>query len=328
MDSGDILSAEQASERGVGVSAAGRPKPSPLNQRRKGRSSLRYRFMLLQLGISACLMGLMLYLAAAERRVAMEAAEARVEALASLAAQQQTAILEQGRSVLAYLAESPELRAGGAACDAYLARFKQLYAWISSLRLSDLGGDHLCASRTDGPHVAVGDRDYFREALARRSVVISDPITGRVSGRPTLVIAMPVLEAGEPTGVVTAGIDLAIFGELQAEQLGGLRLELLVLDRAGRIIANQPPRPELVGRELSGWAEEAGAAPEFELDRRHAGPVGKGAPLRLPRGAGYRRHSRRRAGGAGGHRTHRAGTPRAARPDCPRHPGLRRRGCR
>ena len=87
MDSGDILSAEQASERRVGMSATGRPKPSPRNQRRRGRSSLRYRFMLLQLGISACLMGLMLYLAAAERRVAMEAAEARVVALASLAAQ-------------------------------------------------------------------------------------------------------------------------------------------------------------------------------------------------------------------------------------------------
>ena len=78
--------------------------------------------MLLQAGIFACLMGLMLYLAAAERRVALQAAEARVSALASLAAQHQNAILEQGRSVLAYLAEAPQIGPGGAECDAYLAR--------------------------------------------------------------------------------------------------------------------------------------------------------------------------------------------------------------
>ena len=141
MHSVDAGPAGKAAGPEAGQDARRRAEASARNRRRRNRSSLSHRFMLLQAGIFACLMGLMLYLAAAERRVALQAAEARVSALASLAAQHQNAILEQGRSVLAYLAEAPQIRSGGAACDAYLARFKSLYPWISSLRSSALRGE-------------------------------------------------------------------------------------------------------------------------------------------------------------------------------------------
>lgn len=59
------------------------------------------------------------------------------------------------------------------------------------------------------PSVGYADRPYFRKVMAGATLAISDPTLGRASGRPVVIIAVPVRRAdGQLIGVLNGGIDL------------------------------------------------------------------------------------------------------------------------
>ena len=95
---------------------------------------------------------------------------------------------------------------------------------------------------TDLPNIA--DRDYFRRALATDQPVVSEPVFGRSSKTPLLLIAVagPAVN-GKPEGVLVGSLALqsaSLFSDLGgSEDRKGVRS--LVVSRSGNVLAHPDP---------------------------------------------------------------------------------------
>jgi methyl-accepting chemotaxis protein len=92
----------------------------------------------------------------------------------------------------------------------------------------------------------IGDRRYFREALAGR-FFSSDVVTSRDSGRKVLVAAVPVKSEGRIVGVIATAVKHSAFSALFIDhfELGEKGFALLV-DHDGGVIASSRA-PDLLG---------------------------------------------------------------------------------
>jgi signal transduction histidine kinase len=86
--------------------------------------------------------------------------------------------------------------------------------------------------------VSVADRDYFREATTTGRTAISQAVIGRFSGKPTVVIAVPVALASGDKGVLTGVLSLAFLEQELAALPGVSEIGVIVVDRAGRAIVH------------------------------------------------------------------------------------------
>ncbi|KNZ30922.1 MAG: hypothetical protein AD742_19800 [Methylibium sp. NZG] len=118
------------------------------------------------------------------------------------------------------------------------------------------------------PHI--GDRDYFQQALLTDQPVVSEPLLGRATQQPLLVIAVQVPRPdGKPAGVLAGTLALRsgrLFSNLGAGQADGARN--IVIDRKGVVLAH----PD-ASRVLGHAPDEPGLAEVF--GRWH----GSGSPI-------------------------------------------------
>ncbi len=104
----------------------------------------------------------------------------------------------------------------------------------------------------------VADREYFQRAMAFDQPVISEALIGRVRRVPSVVIAVPVLDAsGRHLGLLAGSLRLQsgpLFDELRASVHDPDQHDM-VIDRRGRIVAHENP-----ARLLQPATDEAGLA--------------------------------------------------------------------
>ncbi|WP_281539896.1 methyl-accepting chemotaxis protein [Selenomonas noxia] len=91
------------------------------------------------------------------------------------------------------------------------------------------------------------DRDYFKKVVQTKKTVVSEPIISAVTGKVVAVIAVPVLENGALTGVVTGTIGLSLFDDTLAKLSTYRTGQLVVLDETGLAIIH-PNEPAQVGK--------------------------------------------------------------------------------
>lgn len=102
-----------------------------------------------------------------------------------------------------------------------------------------VGGDGHSIFGTQGsPPVFLGDRPYFKEALATGRPALSSGIIGRVTGRLNVVIAVPFAIASGGQGVLVAPVPVAAFAERLLSRVRPPSVQLAVIDRQGQLIAN------------------------------------------------------------------------------------------
>jgi signal transduction histidine kinase/ActR/RegA family two-component response regulator/HPt (histidine-containing phosphotransfer) domain-containing protein len=215
-------------------------------------SSLRWRFFLIGLMAMTPLIAALLQFAGEARESALAAARERVELAASIAVERQREILDDAAALLRFLAQEPEVRAGGIGCERLMARQARLYSWVSMLRLSDAQGNRLCGHRSYGAGAGIADRTYFQDVLRRRELVFSDILAERATAETMMIAAGPVLDGERVVGVLTLGIPPSIFAARSPVQvLPDLDISMLVIDRSGTVIARDPPAPGLVGQNVA-----------------------------------------------------------------------------
>lgn len=103
------------------------------------------------------------------------------------------------------------------------------------------------AVMADGGTGFYGERDYFKKVLETKKAVISDPLISKATGKLAVVLAVPVFNNGQMTGV--------LLGTFSVERLTNLIKELKFLDSgygqladsSGIIIAH-PKEPQLTGK--------------------------------------------------------------------------------
>jgi signal transduction histidine kinase len=208
-------------------------------------ASLRVRLLLLVLLAVLPMLALVLHSYFQQVQAATEEAQANALRLARLAAGDQERLTEGARQLLVALAQLPSVRSQDAAeCTSFLADLLKEYPLYENMGAANLDGDIFCSAVPFATSTNMSDRPAFQLALRTRDFVVGDYIIARITGRPTLGTAYPVLdEAGQPLGVVFAGIDLAWLDSFVAEAHLPVGSSLSVIDSEG-IILTRYPDPE------------------------------------------------------------------------------------
>ncbi len=209
---------------------------------RKLFASLQIRLLVLVLLAVGPMLGLVLYSYSQQMQAATTEAQANALRLARLAANDQERLTEEARQLLIALAQLPSVQNQDAAeCNSFLADLLKQYPLYENLGAADLDGDIFCSAVPSATRTNMSDRPAFQLALETGDFVVGDYIIARITGRPTLGTAYPVLdEAGQPRGVVFAGIDLTWLDSFVAKAQLPEGSSLSIIDSMGIILARYP----------------------------------------------------------------------------------------
>jgi signal transduction histidine kinase len=131
----------------------------------------------------------------------------------------------------------PAVRAGRATSelDALLKRVADANPQWAGVGLVAENGRTLAGSL--GGTAFVGDRPYFREALATGRPVVSNAVIGRVSGKMTVVLAVPFITDRGERAVLAVPLPTDRFRAGLLARLGHTSARPTVIDREGQVIA-------------------------------------------------------------------------------------------
>ncbi|MBU2703079.1 methyl-accepting chemotaxis protein [Sporomusaceae bacterium BoRhaA] len=100
---------------------------------------------------------------------------------------------------------------------------------------------------SEGTMANYGDRDYFKQAVSTKKAVVSNPLLSKSTGKLSVMLAVPVMNNGQMTGVTIGTVSLErltnMIGDLKFLETGYGQIS----DASGMIIAH-PKQPELVGK--------------------------------------------------------------------------------
>ena len=117
------------------------------------------------------------------------------------------------------------------------------------LGIYGLDGRSFAGARGAG-QLYIGDRPFFREALASGQPVVGDAVIGRITGKVTVVVAVPFSNAsGELAGVAAVPLPTDRFRSGLTLKLGRAPARLTVIDREAQVfIGVDAEAPEKLAR--------------------------------------------------------------------------------
>ena len=215
-------------------------------------SSLRGQLVLVVVVAMLPLLALALIKTVIDSRAAITRASNELDEAAARIVASQDRLALSARNMLQGIASAPGLLALPAAdCQRYFATLNEQLPGFSNLGLAGLDGRSNCHGAGPSLPMFLGDRDFFKAALQRRSFVVGGYSIGRATGQPKLSFALPVLTpAGQPAAVVFASLDVGEFSKIMAEvplPVGG---KLVVTDRDGIVLAAVGMPSAVIGQPL------------------------------------------------------------------------------
>ncbi|WP_411880695.1 PAS domain S-box protein [Polaromonas sp. YR568] len=215
--------------------------------------TLRTRLVMLVLAAIVPLFGLSIYKAVYNADAAVGRAMTDLQFAGSLAASNQQQLAETARQVLTAIIHAPDLRdangGGSARCNNYLSELNRLFPLYANLGIVAANGQSLCNGLPNTPLGYLGDRAYFREAMARRAFVAGEYIVGRASGKPSISFALPLLDSdGRVIVVAYASVDLGEMAKSAVEIQLPPGAALGIHDRNGVLLAGKPALPVGIGQ--------------------------------------------------------------------------------
>lgn len=122
-----------------------------------------------------------------------------------------------------------------------VAALRDLFPSFGTTLVADEYGLIVAASPADllAKHKqrSVADRDYFRVAAATSKPYVSDAFRGRGFGtHPLIAVSAPMIRDGMFVGIVQGSIDVNAFTGMRSSALRLRGQEMLVVDRAGKVI--------------------------------------------------------------------------------------------
>lgn len=155
---------------------------------------------------------------------------------------EQTRLVDTVRQVLMTLVQTNALRNGPEPeCGGLLRRLRPSYPDYLDIFVTDPGGIVRCGTRPEGIGIGIGDRAYYREALASGSFAVGERIARRAAPGAALPFALPIRsDGGEFRGMAAAVLDvewLTRFLNTKPLPPGG---SFLLADRSGTLIARAP----------------------------------------------------------------------------------------
>jgi two-component sensor histidine kinase len=182
------------------------------------------------------------------RRARLEEIQSEAMRNSALAASELKQIVDGARAVLQAVSLAPPVRGSDEeACRAYLKEIDEQVDPLAAIIIVNLDGKTRC--RPDAMDLA--DRDYFKEALSRRGLVVGRFVVGRISSRPRLPVAVPMVDReGRISGVIAGALDLDWLGKQIQHRALAPGSALTIADRDGTIVARQPYPERFVGTRI------------------------------------------------------------------------------
>ena len=214
-----------------------------------GRSGLRLRLQILVLLAVLPAVGLILYTASDQRRVASREVQQNALRLAKVAAADHELLVDGARHLLTALAQLPSIRGrDDRACTELLATLLKQYPRYANLGVIAPDGTTVCSGLPLSGPLNLADRGYFRIAVQRREFALGEYQIGRITGRASINFGYPVLENGQVRAVVFAALDLAWVNQLATTLPLPPGSAVTVVDRNGTILARHPDSERWVGK--------------------------------------------------------------------------------
>ncbi len=215
--------------------------------------TLRTRLVMLVLVATVPLFGLSIIKAVYNANQAVERATTDLEFAASLAASGQQRLGETARQLLTAIIHAPELRKDGRArCDNYLGELVRQFPLYANLGVINAEGQSICSGVGGAQLGYLGDRTYFRDAVAYRTMVSGEYIVGRATGKPSITFALPLLDSdGRVSIVAYASVDLAEMAKSAIEIQLPPGAALGIHDRQGALLAGKPDLPIRIGQKAA-----------------------------------------------------------------------------
>jgi len=216
------------------------------------RPGLRAVFVALVILGMVPVVALVVFSAVAQRDQARRAIGSEAARVGRLAALREADLIDGGRNVLAAVGQFATVRTGqGTGCSARLAELLPLYPRFANIGVVDPRGNLFCSAIPPSEPLNFSDRPWFQRAVATREFAVGDYQRGRITGKPSLVFGLPVLDGGGSVlAVAWAALDLSWLQQFAAElQLPG-RPAVLLLDRNGTVLASEPDPERWTGRTI------------------------------------------------------------------------------
>jgi len=211
--------------------------------------SLRTRIVVLVLvGAVPSLIGLSVSHYHGHQRVIREQSEAlRLHLERSL--ERFSAVNKSAQDLLTVMAKTILVHDGDLdACQEYLQALQPAFPQYTMLAFANTKGRIVSASIPASIGVNISDRAYFREVLTERRLVISGVVTGRTTGTPQVVFALPVENKGKVllgvafVAMKTSNLVLPIIDNLLPSDSVSL-----LFDRDGQLVFKSPAGQGLEG---------------------------------------------------------------------------------
>ena len=222
----------------------------------------RFRGVALIALVAVPLLALTTYSNARQRADAREDAQARALNIAILAQHEYQNRLDAAQQLLTPALPIrgadviAQVKANPAACNRVMADLLGRRPEYLNLFQVDREGDLICSGTPSTGRVNVADRDYFIAVMRTGRPAAGDLTIGRVSGKPAVIVANPILdEAGAVVGLAAASLDLSNIVQLPEALDLPPGSTVTMLDGAGTIMARNmdpkgwvgKPGPEIAG---------------------------------------------------------------------------------
>jgi signal transduction histidine kinase len=215
-------------------------------------ATLQARLLLMFLLVLIPAAGLMLFSNIVERRAAIRHAELDAMKTAQALAADHNRLLTAAHDLLRTLAQLPAVRQGSNECNILLAQLFRVFDRYTEGMVATPDGTVVCASISgDGP-VNIADQLHFQRALRTRRFAIGEYLMARLSWKPTLWVALPILDAesGIVRAVVTTGLDLSWLNTLVPGHILPTGATVNLLDSQGIVLARSPDPIFGIGKPL------------------------------------------------------------------------------
>jgi two-component system cell cycle sensor histidine kinase/response regulator CckA len=220
------------------------------------RARLRLRLLIVALIAATPVIGAVVVSQSMARRHAQEVTLADNLRLVRLAANQQASLFNGARLLLLTLAEVPFMQTDDPRpCREMLTQVLRDHSGYLALTVANADGTLFCSTASP-ERIAQADasgRVWFQRAMRERTTVTGDHQLSAATGRPSIVLAHPLLDAnGAVSRILAAMIDLSELKRVMSLTdlpPGGT---LTLIDRFGTILARIPGDDAWVGRQVPG----------------------------------------------------------------------------
>jgi len=165
----------------------------------------------------------------------------------------QQQLIESARHILFTLSQMPQIREqdGKESSKIFVHLLRETQGYVNFAAIKP-NGDVFASAHPVANPTNLADRPFFKRIIKTKNFVIGEYLIGRITGKPTIILAYPVLDnMGHLKTVLTTGLDLEWLNPLLAKSDLPKGSSVTVIDSDGIVLLRYPSPEKYVGKSMS-----------------------------------------------------------------------------